>query len=288
LPAVHGKFPRSGWRRKQLRAAVVLRKRLPAPISAESCLAGQTDFSRPERDNGERNPAMIMPVFLQLHKITTSIREGTMKKLLIPLIASLFVLFTNTSYAYTDYYAKKYAPESDPVSEIKSALEDINNFSKNKDNVHPAMLRSFLENKIFPHFDFDSMASWITGPYARYMSAEDRDKFKSALRETLLSSLAKHLSGFSPEDTKVTFYRTQYRGQDEAIVRAAVTRGDRRPDRLEFLMQKGDRNWQIIDIKANYTSARLFYRKHFIAELREYDRQSEDKDFKESYGRYDR
>lgn len=210
-----------------------------------------------------------------------------MKKLLIPLMTCLFVLFTNASYAYTDYYAKRYSEETDPVSEIKSALEDINKFSKNKDNVHPAMLRSFLENKIFPHFDFVSMARWITGPYARYMSDEDKDKFKSALRETLLSSIATHIGGFSPENTKVTFYRTRYRGRNQALVRAAVIRGERRPDKLEFLMQKGDENWQIIDIKANGTSARLYYRKHFIAELREYSRQAEEREFRDSYGRYD-
>jgi phospholipid transport system substrate-binding protein len=211
-----------------------------------------------------------------------------MNKILIPLISGLLVLFTNTSFAYTDYYSNRYTQETDPVSEIKSALEDINNFSKNKDNVHPAMLRDFLENKIFPHFDFDSMAGWITGPYARHMSNEDKDKFQSALRETLLSSLAKHLGGFTPENTRVSFYRTQYRGRDEAMVRASVTRGNRRPDKLEFLMHRGDENWQIIDIKANGTSARLYYRKHFIAELREYDRQSDDRDFNQSYGRYER
>ncbi len=210
-----------------------------------------------------------------------------MNKLLIPFITGLFVLFTNTSYAYTDYYSQRYAPENDPVNEIKSALEDINNFSKNKDNVHPAMLRNFLENKIFPHFDFDAMASWITGPYARYMSDEDKSKFKNALRETLLSSLAKHLGGFSPENTKVKFHKTQYRGRDEALVRASVTRGEQRPVKLEFLMHKGDKNWQIIDIKANYTSARLYYRQHFIAELREYSRQYEEQEYKNSYDRYD-
>lgn len=211
-----------------------------------------------------------------------------MKKMLIPLIAGLFVFFTNASYAYTDYYSSRYTKETDPVSEIKSALEDINKFSKNKDNVHPAMLRDFLENKIFPHFDFDAMAGWITGPYARYMSSDDKAKFQNALRETLLSSLAKHLSGFSPETTKVTFYRTLYRGRDEAIVRAAVVRDEHRPVKLEFLMNKGDSNWQIIDIKAEGTSARLYYRRHFIAELREYSRQAEDRQFNESYNRYNR
>jgi len=268
--------------------ACSFRSALHAPVSFRTDMPPGSIFHCQGRDNGDRIPVMITPVFFLPHKTTIIIREDTMKKLLIPLMTGLLVLFTNTGYAYTDYYAKRHAPENDPVSEIKSALEDINNFSKNKDNVHPAMLRSFLENKIFPHFDFDAMAKWITGPYARYMNDEDKDKFSSALRETLLSSLAKHLGGFSPENTKVTFYRTQYRGRDEALVRASVTRGDQRPDRLEFLMHKGDKNWQIIDIKANYTSARLYYRKHFIAELREYSRQSEEKEYKDSYDRYDR
>ena len=128
------------------------------------------------------------------------------------------------------------------------------------------------------------------------MSDKEKTEFTGAVRETFLSSIAQNLSTYSPENTNVTFYPTQYRGRDEALVRAMISRGDQqtRPDRLEFLMKRGDKNWQVIDIKANGTSARLFYRKHFIAELRDYSRKYNDRDrpddypddYDRGYGRY--
>ena len=138
------------------------------------------------------------------------------------------------------------------------------------------MLRAFLEKNIFPHFDFDAMSEWITGPYARYMSTEDKMKFQTKLRETFLKSLVKHMGGFDPDNTTLRYDRTRFRGRgDEAIVRVNVIRKQQPPTRLDFGMQREDGKWRIVDVKANGTSAVLYYRRHFIAELRGYG----DRDF---------
>jgi len=205
-----------------------------------------------------------------------------MKKYLVPFFTLFILLCMNASYAYTDY-SKQYGDRGDrypsrssrqadipdPVTELKQAVTDLEKFIKGKNAAHPGMLRAYLEKKIFPHFDFDAMSEWITGPYARYMSTEDKIKFQTKLQETFLASLVTHMGGFDPSNTSLRYDRTRFRGRgDEAVVRINVVRKDQLPARLEFGMQRNDGKWKIVDVKANGTSAVLYYRRHFIAELR--------------------
>ena len=215
-----------------------------------------------------------------------------MKKFLVPVTTLFFVLCMNTAYAYADYSSRysdrgdrsqprssRYADIPDPVKELRQAVEDLERFIKGKDVAHPGMLRAYLEKEIFPHFDFDAMSEWITGPYARYMSREDKIKFQKKLQETFLSALVKNIGGFDPENTSLRYDNTVYRGRgDEAVVRVKVIRPNQRPERLEFGMRRNDGKWKIVDVKANGTSAILYYRRHFIAELRGYnDRQYDER-----------
>jgi phospholipid transport system substrate-binding protein len=208
-----------------------------------------------------------------------------MKKFLIPLTTLFVALCVNSVHAYTDYSKRyedrgdryparssRYADIPDPAKELKETVLDLEKFIKGKDAAHPGMLRAFLEKEIFPHFDFDAMSEWITGPYARYMSTEDKIKFQAKLQETFLGSLVRHLGGFDPANTKLDYANTIFRKRgEEAIVRVNVIKSGQRPDRLEFGMRQNDGDWKIVDVKANGTSAVLYYRRHFIAELRDYD-----------------
>lgn len=208
-----------------------------------------------------------------------------MKKFLIPLTTLFVALCVNNVHAYTDYSKRyedrgdryparssRYADIPDPAKELKETVLDLEKFIKGKDAAHPGMLRAYLEKEIFPHFDFDAMSEWITGPYARYMSTEDKIKFQTKLQETFLGSLVRHLGGFDPANTKLDYANTIFRKRgEEAIVRVNVIKSGQRPDRLEFGMRQNDGHWKIVDVKANGTSAVLYYRRHFIAELRGYD-----------------
>ena len=215
-----------------------------------------------------------------------------MTKLLVPFTTLFLVLCMNVSYAYSDYSSRygdkdsrysarsdRYATIPDPVTELKQAVTDLEKFIKGKDAAHPGMLKAYMEKKIFPHFDFDAMSEWITGPYARYMSSADKRKFQTKLQETFLTSLVQHMGGFDPASTTLRYDRTRFRNRgDEAVVKLKVLRKDQPPARLEFGMQRTDGKWRIVDVKANGTSAVLYYRRHFMAELRSYnDRGYDDK-----------
>ena len=188
------------------------------------------------------------------------------------------LLVSSWSFAYNgpaqDPRNKASYTPTDPVYIIQTTLQKITTFSSNSDKVNPVQLRGFIENQIIPHFDFDNMSHWITGRHARNMSAKDKSDFQRNLRETFLSSLSKHLGSFDAKNTTVKFLKTRYRGRDESFVSTNIFRPDTLPVRLDFRMRRDGDDWKIIDVKANGSSAVLYYRRHFIAELREFDRQS--------------
>ena len=171
--------------------------------------------------------------------------------------------FASTSTAITP---------TDPAYVIHTALDKITTFSSNSDKVNPVKLRGFIEHEIIPHFDFDNMSHWITGRYASNMSDNDKADFQRNLRETFLSSLSKHLGSFDAKNTRVKFFPARYRGPEESFVSTSIYRPDTPSVRLDFRMRRDADNWKIIDVKANGSSAVLYYRRHFISQLRQYQR----------------
>ena len=182
---------------------------------------------------------------------------------------SLFVI-SSSSFANTP---PTYTP-SDPAYVIHTALDKITTFSSNSDKVRPVQLRGFIENEIIPHFDFDNMSHWITGRFADNMTDKDRAEFQRSLRETFLSSLAKHLGSFDANNTRIRFYPARYRGRDEAFVSTSIYRPETLPVRLDFRMKRVGTDWKIIDVKANGSSAVIYYRRHFMSQLRQYQRRT--------------
>ena len=192
---------------------------------------------------------------------------------LLRILVTFFSLLFLTSVSLASTNSRPSATSTDPAHIIRTALEKITTFSSNSDKINPVKLRGFIENEIIPHFDFNNMSHWITGRYARNMTNDDKSDFQRNLRETFLSSLSKHLGSFDAENTRVQFYPARYRGRGEAFVSTSIYRPDSIPVRLDFRMRQTDKNWKIIDVKANGSSAVLYYRRHFISQLRQYQRQ---------------
>lgn len=198
----------------------------------------------------------------------------TMKHFFTPfftVITALMLVFSGHAKAYNPYYAPPYQTQENPVVTIQNALDKLKTFSANSQNINPILLRSFIENEIIPHFAFDQMTRWIAGPYARQMSPSALSELEQRVKQTFLASMAKHLGSYDAESTRVSFRQPQYRGPGEATVTALIYRQHGgRPDRLEFRMRAHNNSWKIIDVKANGTSAVLYYRKHFMEQLRPY------------------
>ncbi|MDT8282129.1 MAG: ABC transporter substrate-binding protein, partial [Gammaproteobacteria bacterium] len=70
------------------------------------------------------------------------------------------------------------------------------------------------------------------------MTDQDKVAFQRNLRETFLSSLAKHLGSFDAKNTHVRFQPARYRGPEEAFVNTTVFRPDTPPVHLDFRMKR--------------------------------------------------
>ena len=184
------------------------------------------------------------------------------------LIFTSLVLVSSLSFAAT---SQQPSP-TDPAYVIHTTLNKITTFSSNSSKTNPVKLRGFIEKQIIPHFDFDNMSHWITGRYASNMNDKDKSDFQRNLRETFLSSLSKHLGSFDAINTRFKFQPARYRGQAEAFVRVSIARPYVPSVRLDFRMRRSDNSWKIIDVKANGSSAVIYYRRYFISQLRRYQR----------------
>lgn len=195
-----------------------------------------------------------------------------MKKILRPITFVILLVITSFVNAYNTYYPQQRTYQNDPVQYIQTALEKLEAFSRNTHTASPVLLRNFIENEIIPHFSFDEMSRWITGPYARHMTQEEKTDFQERLKEAFLNSLSKHLGGFDTIKNRVRFYPTKYRRRNEAMVGTLVYRTNGYPIRLDFRMRQIGPDWKIVDIIANGTSAVLYYRHLFMADSRQYRR----------------
>lgn len=199
----------------------------------------------------------------------------------MPLLTRFLIIFfsllflSSTALAYAPPHTSPAVKTNDPAYIIHTTLGRIIAFSSNSDKVNPVQLRGFIESQIIPHFDFDNMSHWITGRYASNMSEQDKTDFQRNLRETFLSSLAKHLGSFDAKNTRVRFFPARYRGPAEAFVSTTIYRPDVPNVRLDFRMKRDGNDWRIIDVKANGSSAVLYYRRHFMSQLRQYQRQNQ-------------
>lgn len=178
------------------------------------------------------------------------------------------ILLSTVTRAYNTHYEQGYQPVSDPIETIQGALDKLRTFSQDNQDIEPATLNRFIETEIIPHFAFDLMTWWIAGPYARSMSPVDLDDLERRVRQTFLQSLATHLGSYDAERTQIRFRGPMYRAPGEATVSAYVSRSDAPPARLEFRMRLQGYDWKIIDVKANGTSAVVYYRNYFLSELR--------------------
>ena len=181
-------------------------------------------------------------------------------------------ILSSGALAYDQQAPTANNPTADPAYIIQTTLSKITTFSSNSNKVNPIKLRGFIENEIIPHFDFNNMSHWITGRYANNMTDSDKSDFQRSLRETFLSSLAKHLGSFDAMNTRIRFYPARYRSSNEAFVSTSIYRPNTLPVRLDFRMKRESKDWKIIDIKANGSSAVLYYRRHFVSQLRQYQR----------------
>ena len=130
----------------------------------------------------------------------------------------------------------------------------------------PQAARAFLEERIAPHFDFDSMARRAAGPFFERFSRPEREAFTARLRTMFIEALASNLASGTPVAPRIDIYPTRLlRWGDEASVLARVTRSPSAPIWMTYRFHRTPGGWKAFDAAANGFSAVSHFRAYFAA-----------------------
>ena len=155
-----------------------------------------------------------------------------------------------------------------PLDVLKDGIGQLQGFISSGEIYDQDKFEAFVNNQVKPFFDFDEMAQLVAGRYVQNLSPKQRQQFKARLEEMFLLAFMKQVSLHAGPQPEVDFLRPRFRGPDEVEALARVLFPNGSAKRLVFRFHKGDDGWKIYDVAANGTSAVLYYRRHFMNQVR--------------------
>lgn len=161
-----------------------------------------------------------------------------------------------------------------PLDVLKDGIGQLQDFISSGQIYDQDKFDFFINNQVKPFFDFDKMAQLVAGRYVQDLSPEQRQQFKARLEEMFLLAFMKQVSLHAGPQPQIDFLRPRFRGPDEVEALARVLFPNGSAKRLVFRFHKGDGGWKIYDVAANGTSAVLYYRRHFMNQVRRYGPQA--------------
>ena len=157
------------------------------------------------------------------------------------------------------------APQRAAVSEagtfLRSGLEQLLDFLKQKPRPSEMKVAAFLDEKITGYFDFEYMARTAVGPAYRRMNAERRTAVVQRIEQDFLSTLARRLASY--DNQRVRFFRPRRGLGNRTSVTVGIGNPGSYPARLDFRLYRSKDGWKVYDVSANGNSAVNYYRQKF-------------------------
>ncbi len=130
----------------------------------------------------------------------------------------------------------------------------------------PQRLNEFVDELIFPHFDFERMSRRVVGGKRwRKISSEQRERFVSEFRLLLVRTYAAALNEY--RDQAITYLDPKEGRKEREIVIPMLieTTGGEVP--VSYAMYHGEGGWKIFDVTIDGVSLAMNYRSSFRAEI---------------------
>ena len=125
---------------------------------------------------------------------------------------------------------------------------------------------AFLDERVAPHFDFDTMARRVAGPFHERFNDAEREAFTAHVRGLFVKALAGNLAPGPPGAARVDIYPARFlRWGDEASVLARITSSPSAPIWMTYRFRRTPEGWRAFDAAANGFSAVSHFRTYFAA-----------------------
>ena len=190
-----------------------------------------------------------------------------MKAKNLALIIVLATTFTQAvsaaNYGPTSYRApvSDKAVSTNPGAIVKAGIAKLQRFIKSGRAQDREQARAFMAIEIEPYFDFEYMTRWAAGPAWRKLSPQQRAKVQNKLKNAFMNTLAEKLVTYTNQP--IRYFTPRGQGSNDVRVNVWIMQPNNVPTRLEFRFYRSGGDWKIFDVKAEGTSAVVYYRNQF-------------------------
>lgn len=167
-------------------------------------------------------------------------------------------------------FAQQDAAPLAPDALVKNVADDVlHNLRTDKDlqngDVRKAM--DLVETKILPYFDFESMTADTVGKANwRGATAAQKQRLIGEFKMLLVRTYATSLSSYKSQT--IRFKPLKLDPSDTTVlVKSEILQPGGQPVQADYLMEKGDKGWRVVDVRFAGISLAANYRTSFSQEI---------------------
>ncbi len=148
-----------------------------------------------------------------------------------------------------------------PATIVRAGVTKLTAFIKSGRAQDRDQALAFMKTEIEPYFDFSYMSRWAAGSAWKRMSPQQRATMQEQLKNSFMNTLAQKLVTYT--DQPIRYFTPRGQGSNDVRVSAWIMQPNGIPTRLEFRFYRTGDQWKIFDVKAEGSSAVVYYRKQF-------------------------
>ena len=174
---------------------------------------------------------------------------------------ALFVTFVLTLLTVSTFAHAQDKPDEFLVNVSNQVLEVIKD-NRESYSETPDVLETALLNTLEPAVDFNAFSRGVMGRYYKEATTEQREKFVTAFKDTLIELYTQGLVSTEVDDIRIE--DTNIRSPKSATVTMEVTSKSENSYSIQYSLRKAEAtSWKIRNIIANGVNVGLTYRNQF-------------------------
>lgn len=167
--------------------------------------------------------------------------------------------------------AAQAAPAQPADAVIKNATEEFQGLIQENHEAYRADLQAFykvVDEKVVPHFDTRQIAQLVLGRNWRAATAEQRDRFEAAFKDSLIRTYARAMLDYHDSIKAEWTPVRAAEGADDVTVNAKILRDNAPPISLAFSVHAKQDQWKIYDISVENLSLVTNFRSQINVEVK--------------------
>lgn len=156
---------------------------------------------------------------------------------------------------------------------VKNTANDVLEIIKKDKDIQSGDMKkitALAEEKILPHFDFDSMSKSVLGKNWREASKEQQAQFITEFRTLLVRTYASALAKYRNQTIDYKPFRAQP-GETRVTVKTVILQSGGPGLPVDYILKQVGDDWKVVDVSIEGVSLVTNYRGQFTNELKQTD-----------------